>query len=94
MTFSNILFNKIENGLIFTSDYRTFVKNNTISFSNAGIAVVYGPNGTGKTSLAKVFSGEEGTAISCEYNSMQGDYLLPNLTLPAKEETCYIGVWG
>lgn len=41
MTFSNILFNKIENGLIFTSDYRTFVKNNTISFSNAGIAVVY-----------------------------------------------------
>lgn len=54
MTFSNILFNKIENGLIFTSDYRTFVKNNTISFSNAGIAVVYGPNGTGKTSLAKV----------------------------------------
>ena len=70
MTFSNILFNKIENGLIFTSDYRTFVKNNTISFSNAGIAVVYGPNGTGKTSLAKVFSGEEGTAISCEYNSI------------------------
>lgn len=55
MAFSNILFNKIENGLIFTSDYRTFVKNNTISFSNAGIAVVYGPNGTGKTSLAKVF---------------------------------------
>ena len=49
MAFSNILFNKIENGLIFTSDYRTFVKNNTISFSNAGIAVVYGPNGTGKT---------------------------------------------
>ena len=45
MAFSNVLFNKIENGLIFTSDYRTFVKNNTISFSNAGIAVVYGPNG-------------------------------------------------
>lgn len=70
MAFSNILFNKIENGLIFTSDYRTFVKNNTISFSNAGIAVVYGPNGTGKTSLAKVFGEEEGTAISCEYNSI------------------------
>lgn len=70
MAFSNVLFNKIENGLIFASDYRTFVKNNTISFSNAGIAVVYGPNGTGKTSLAKVFSGEEGTAISCEYDSI------------------------
>lgn len=24
----------------------------------------------------------------------QGDYLLPNLTLPAEEETSYIGVWG
>lgn len=71
MAFSNILFNKIENGLIFTSDYRTFVKNNTISFSNAGIAVVYGPNGTGKTSLAKVFSSVEGTSISCEYNSVE-----------------------
>ena len=24
----------------------------------------------------------------------QGDYLLPNLTLPAEEATGYIGVWG
>lgn len=24
----------------------------------------------------------------------QGDYLLPNLTLSAEEETSYIGVWG
>lgn len=24
----------------------------------------------------------------------QGDYLMPNLTLPAEEETGYIGVWG
>lgn len=26
--------------------------------------------------------------------TQQCDYLLPNLTLPAKEETGYIGVWG
>lgn len=26
--------------------------------------------------------------------AQQGDNLLPNLTLPAKEETGYIGVWG
>lgn len=26
--------------------------------------------------------------------TQQGDYLLPNLTLPAEEETGYIGVWG
>ena len=24
----------------------------------------------------------------------QGDYLIPNLTLPAEEKTGYIGVWG
>lgn len=71
MAFPKIKFNKIENGLIFTSDYRTFVKNNTITFSNnAGIAVVYGPNGTGKTSLAKVFSAAENTSISCDYDSV------------------------
>ena len=27
-------------------------------------------------------------------HTQQRDYLLPNLTLPAKEETGYIGVWG
>lgn len=26
--------------------------------------------------------------------TQQGDYLLPNLTLPMEEETGYIGVWG
>lgn len=26
--------------------------------------------------------------------TQQGDYLLPNLTLPAEAETGYIGVWG
>lgn len=31
--------------------------------------------------------------FSGTYNK-QGDYLLPNLTLPAEEETGYIGVWG
>ena len=31
--------------------------------------------------------------FSGTYNN-QGDYLLTNLTLPAEEETGYIGVWG
>lgn len=26
--------------------------------------------------------------------TQQGDYLLPNLTLPVEEENGYIGVWG
>ena len=49
MIFPKLTFNKIENGLIFTSDFSTFIKNNVISFSNSGISVIYGPNGTGKT---------------------------------------------
>lgn len=47
MSFSNLTFKKIENGLIFTSDYRTFIKNNVISFSNAGISVIYDQMGQG-----------------------------------------------
>ncbi len=27
-------------------------------------------------------------------HTQQGDYLLPNLTLPAKEKPSYIGAWG
>ena len=26
--------------------------------------------------------------------TLQGDYRLPNLTLPPEEETAHIGVWG
>ena len=46
-----IEFNKIENKNIFATEYENFVENNTIEFSAQNIAVVYGPNGTGKTSL-------------------------------------------
>lgn len=73
MTFPKLTFNKIENGLIFTSDFSTFIKNNVISFSNSGISVIYGPNGTGKTSLAKVLSGNSDTAMCCEYNGTNYD---------------------
>lgn len=68
MSFPKITFSKIENNDIFTNDFSPFVANNEISFSHTGIAVLYGPNGTGKSSLAKVFSGEIGTGLSCEYN--------------------------
>lgn len=71
MGLHTIKFNKIENGSIFTSDFAEFNENNEIKFSNAGFAVIYGPNGIGKTSLAKVFSGEDGTALSFEYDSVK-----------------------
>lgn len=68
---SEVIFSKIENGTIFLDDYVHFSKNNTVSFSNQGLAVLYGPNGTGKTSLVKVFAGEKGTSINYEYNGVQ-----------------------
>ncbi len=67
MAFPKITFSKIENRSIFTNDFSPFVSNNEICFSHTGIAVLYGPNGTGKSSLAKVLSGEKETSISCEY---------------------------
>jgi hypothetical protein len=63
-----ILFDSIVRGTIFGSDFRTFSKNNTISFPSRGkIAVLYGPNGTGKTSLACVLRGIEDTSVSYVY---------------------------
>ena len=48
-------FNSIENGEIFTRDFRPFAKNNEISFPTCGeeIVAIYGPNGTGKTALSR-----------------------------------------
>jgi len=63
-----IIFNKIENGEIFTRDFRPLVKHNKIDFPTAeAIAVIYGPNGAGKTSLIKVLSDEKGTKVEFEY---------------------------
>ncbi|MCL1875332.1 MAG: AAA family ATPase [Synergistaceae bacterium] len=67
-----IKFNKIENGEIFTRDFRPLVKHNEIDFpTTEAIAVIYGPNGTGKTSLIKVLSDKEGTKIEYEYNEQK-----------------------
>ena len=63
-----IKFNKIENNGIFTGDFKSFEKNNVIEFHhNKEIALIYGPNGTGKTSLIKVLSDEKGTKVEFEY---------------------------
>lgn len=62
-----IIFEKIENEDIFVSDYKNFIRNNEIDFSKVGISVIYGPNGTGKTSLVKVLSSEKGTKVKYTY---------------------------
>ncbi len=64
-----LIFTKIENSSIFSSDFSPFTHNNQIDFSTReAIAVIYGPNGTGKTSLIKALSDAPNTTIEYEYD--------------------------
>ena len=49
-----LTFKKIENGIIFEKEFHHMIDNNSIKFkrmqSVGGLAVVYAPNGTGKSS--------------------------------------------
>ena len=66
-----LIFKKIENSTIFATDYRNFCINNTIQFSESGMAVVYGPNGTGKTSFINVLAEKDNTSFVVEYDGIQ-----------------------
>ena len=65
-----LVFKKIENGTIFATDFRNFCVNNTLEFSTSGIAVVYGPNGTGKTSFINALAGKEHTSFIANYEDV------------------------
>ena len=65
-----IKFNKIVNGDIFTRDFRPLAKNNEIKFSSKGMVVIYGPNGTGKTSLIRALSGDNRASVEFEYEGI------------------------
>lgn len=67
-----VKFSEITNNNIFDKDFNEITKNNKLSFSNnAKTAIIYGPNGTGKTSLVKVLSGIENTSVIFEYQKKQ-----------------------
>lgn len=70
MMTKKLTFTKIENGTIFQPEFSPFDRNNIVNFSPAGIAVIYGPNGTGKTSLAKAMAGVNNTNIECIYETI------------------------
>lgn len=70
----SLVFKKIESGDIFTRDFSPLARNNEIVFPQSEeIAVVYGPNGTGKTSLIKVLGDTPNTKI--EFSLDGTDYL-------------------
>ena len=56
--------NSIQREDVFCAEFANLTENNVIDFSNKKIAVLYGPNGTGKTSLALAFNQDKGTKYS------------------------------
>ncbi len=66
-----LVFNKIENSDIFAHDFNPFTRNNQIDFPRQEeIVVIYGPNGTGKTSLIKVLSDAANTKLEFQYEGV------------------------
>ncbi|ENB2044979.1 MULTISPECIES: ATP-binding cassette domain-containing protein [Vibrio harveyi group] len=55
---------KIKKDNIFTDAYLDLTENNELDFERKRVCVLYGPNGTGKTSLSKVLSQEKGAEYS------------------------------
>lgn len=62
----NVVFEKIVRGDIFCDEFKNLTENNQVEFNSNRIAVLYGPNGTGKTSLAMVLNQEEGAEYSID----------------------------
>lgn len=53
-----VIVSKLKKGSIFTEEYLTLESNNVLDFKSKSVCVLYGPNGTGKTSLSKVLNKE------------------------------------
>ena len=63
-----LIINKLKKSTILKPSFETMLSNNHIEFSNQGIAIVYAPNGTGKTTISKIMQGEDNTEIDVAFD--------------------------
>ncbi|MHB1484857.1 MAG: AAA family ATPase [Saccharofermentanales bacterium] len=75
-----LLLKKLKKGTILRPKFESLTANNEIIFSKQGIAIIYAPNGGGKTTIAKIFQRENLTDFvvefdGTEYSSMTGEPL-------------------
>ena len=62
---------KLKKENIFCAEYEDLPENNQIEFSNNKIAVIYGPNGTGKTSLSSILEKAANSEFDIEFNNIK-----------------------
>ncbi|EKO3970181.1 AAA family ATPase [Vibrio fluvialis] len=63
-----LTFKKLKKGNIFTNAFLDLKSNNEIDLESKNICVIYGPNGTGKTSLTKILSKEKSSEYIIDIN--------------------------
>lgn len=65
----SIKFTKLQKNKILNAEFQSLKENNTITFSQDGIAVVYAPNGAGKTTIARILQGQDDTRMEAEFDN-------------------------
>jgi len=71
---------------VFCDDYQNLNENNVIDFSNKRISVIYGPNGTGKTSFALLLSMERGGKYSISIDGRKYTETDPKIAYVIKDQ--------
>jgi ABC-type lipoprotein export system ATPase subunit len=66
-----VKFEKIVRQNIFKTDFKALTDNNIIDFEHKNMAIIYGPNGTGKTSLAMVLGKENDTEFTLDIEGVK-----------------------
>ncbi|WP_272518071.1 MULTISPECIES: AAA family ATPase [unclassified Providencia] len=62
---------KLKKGIIFTDEYLKLTENNKLDFEHKKLCVLYGPNGTGKTSLSKVLGQTKGAEYDIDIDGVR-----------------------